>query len=59
MEILLAERTDRRAQEKVDYQETCTITINLLVLLGIVVTAWVMLEPVGDRPDAEGDSILM
>ena len=39
--------------------ESCTVTINLLEVLGMVVTAWVMLELVGDRPDAEGDPILM
>ena len=38
---------------------TCTITTNLLQLPGIVVTGWVMLEKVGDRSDAAGDSILM
>ena len=46
-------------KRKADLQETCTITINLLELLGMVVTAWVMLELVGDRPDAAGDLILM
>ena len=46
-------------RRKADIGETCTITINLLKLLGMVVTAWVMLELVGDRPDAEGDPILM
>ena len=45
-------------KRKADCQETCTIPINLLELLGMVVTAWVMLELVGDRPDAEGDPIL-
>ena len=46
-------------KRKTELQETCTITINLLELLGIVVYAWVMLELVGDRPDAAGDPILM
>ena len=46
-------------KRKADLRETSTITINLLELLGMVVTAWVMLELVGDRPDAEGDPILM
>ena len=41
------------------FGETCIITINLLELLRMVVTAWVMLELVGDRPDAAGDPILM
>ena len=51
---LIAELT-----RKTDCQETCTITINLLELLGMVVTAWVMLELVGDRPGLEGGPILM
>ena len=46
-------------RRKADCQETCTITINLLGLLGMVVTAWVMVGQVRDRPDAEGDYILM
>ena len=46
-------------ERKADLQETCTITINLLELLGLVVSAWVMLELVGDRSDAAGDPILM
>ena len=33
--------------------------INLLQLLGLVVTAWFMHEPDGDTPDAEGDPIVM
>ena len=44
---------------KADCQETWTITTNLLELLGIAVTAWVMLELVGDRPGLEGGPILM
>ena len=46
-------------RRKADLGETCTVTIDLLELLGMVVTTWVMLELVGDRPDAEGDPILM
>ena len=46
-------------KRKADLQETCTITSNLLELLGMVVISWVMLELVGDRPDAAGDPILM
>ena len=39
---------------------TCSsITINLLELMGMVVTAWIMRELVGDRADAKGDSMLM
>ena len=44
---------------KADLQETCTTTINLLDVLGTVVTAWVMPELVGYRPDEEGDLIMM
>ena len=51
---LIAELT-----RKTDCQETCTITINLLELLEMVATAWVMLELVGDRPDAEADPMWM
>ena len=40
-------------------RETCTITINLLELLGMVVTAWVMLELVGDTPTSDGDPVSM
>ena len=36
-------------KRKADLGETCTITINLLGFLGMVVTVWVMLELVGDR----------
>ena len=42
-----------------DLGETCIITINLLDLLGMAVTMWVILELVGDRPNAKGDPILM
>ena len=44
---------------KSDRRETCTITVNLLELLGMVVTTWVMLALVGGRADAQGDPILM
>ena len=49
-------------KRKVDRRETCTtcsITINLLEILVMVVTAWVMLELVGDKVDERGDPILM
>ena len=45
-------------KRKADRRKTCSITINLLELLGMVVTAWVMLELVGDRVDEKGDPIL-
>ena len=41
-------------KRKVDFRETCTVMINLLELIGTVVTAWVMLELVGNRPASEG-----
>ena len=44
-------------KRKADLGETCTITINLLELLGMVVTARVMLELTGDRPASVGDTI--
>ena len=44
---------------KADRRETCTITINLLEALGMVMIAWVMLELVGHRVDAKKDPILM
>ena len=43
-------------ERKANLQETCTIAINLLEVLGMIVTAWVMLELVGDRPDVTGVS---
>lgn len=60
LEIRLAEGNDRRTPEKKKRcEETCTITINVLELLGMVVTAWIMFEVVGDRLDADGDRMLM
>ena len=44
---------------KAELRETCTITINLLVVLGMVFTAWVMLELVGNHPSGEEDLVLM
>ena len=46
-------------KRKAGLQEIYTITINLLELLGMVVTSWVMLELVGDGPGAADDSFLM
>ena len=46
-------------KRKADRRETCSITINLLELLGMVVTAWVMLELVGDGADVMSDPLLM
>ena len=38
-------------KRKADRRETCFITINMLELLGMIVTAWVLLELVGDRAE--------
>ena len=46
-------------KRKVDFRETCTVMINLLELIGTVVTAWVMLNLVSDRPAFEEDLVLM
>ena len=35
------------------------ITINLLELFGMVVTAWLMLALAGDTPESVGDPIVM
>ena len=47
------------SKEKAERRETCTVTIYLLELLGMVVTAWVMLELVGDRPESVRDPIAL
>ena len=46
-------------KRKAELNETRTITINLLDFLGMVVTAWVTLELVGDTPERDGDPVLM
>ena len=46
-------------KRKAERRETCTITINLLELRGMVVTAWVMIELTGGRPVIVGDPIAM
>ena len=59
----LQKKLTAELKRRADRRETCStcssITINLLELLGVVVTAWVMLELVGDRVDEKGDPILM
>ena len=45
-------------KRKAELNETCTITINLIELLGMVVTAWVMLYLAGDTPERDGDRVL-
>ena len=46
-------------KRKAARRETCSITIFLLELVGMVLTAWVTHELVGDRPESKGDPILM
>lgn len=46
-------------KRKAACRETSSVTINLLELVGMVVTAWVMHDLVGDRPESKGDAILM
>ena len=46
-------------KRKATLLETCTVTINLLEVLEMVVTAWVMLELGGDRSAFDGDPVLM
>ena len=46
-------------KRKAARRETCSVTINLLELVGMVLTAWVMHELAGDRPECKGDPILM
>ena len=53
--IALSAELKRKAARR----ETCSVTINLLELVGMVLTAWVMHELVGDRPESKRDSILM
>ena len=48
-----------KLKRKADFWETCIIMINLLEFLGIVLKAWVMLERLGETPDAEGDPKLI
>ena len=46
-------------KRKAERREKCTITINFLALLGMVVTAWVMLELAADTPESVGDPVVM
>ena len=46
-------------KRKAERRETCTITINSLELLEMVVTAWVILDLTGDMPELVGDPIVM
>ena len=46
-------------KRKAALRQTCTITINLLELWGMVSSAWLMLELRGDRPASVGDPLLM
>ena len=53
--IALSAELKRKAARR----ETCRFTINLLELVGMVLTAWVMHELVRDRPESKRDPILM
>ena len=55
----LPERMTADLKRKVDRREASSITINLLEVLGVVVTAWVMLELVGDKLTCDGDPVSM
>ena len=55
----LPEGLTAELKRKAERRDTCTVTINLIELPGMVVTAWVMLELVGNRPASEGDPALM
>ena len=46
-------------KRKAERRETYTITINSLELLGMVATAWVMIELTADMPKSVGDPIVM
>lgn len=46
-------------KRKAACRETSSVTINLLELMGMVLTAWVMHELVGDHPTQRGDPIRM
>ena len=51
----LSSEMKRKAQAR----ESCAITINLLELCGMVITAFVVQLLLGDRPTTEGESIMM
>ena len=46
-------------KRKAARRETCSVTINLLELVGMVLTVWVMHDLVEDHPESKGDPILM
>lgn len=46
-------------KRKAALRETCSVTINLLELVGMVITGWSMFELGGDRPETKGDPLLM
>ena len=58
LEIRLTPRTSAELKRKAARRETCcSVTINLLELVRMVLTAWVMHELVGDRPESKGGPI--
>ena len=55
----LPQELTEELHKKAQLRRTCTITINLLELSGMMVTARVILALVHDRPENPGDPILM
>ena len=55
----LPEELTAKLKCSAELRETCTVAINLLRIVGMVVTAWVMLELVDDRPAFEENPVLM
>ena len=59
LEIRLPLALSAELKSKAARRETRSVTINLLELVGMVLTAWVMHELVRDRPESKRDPILM
>ena len=55
LDVRLTAELKRKAETK----ETSAITINLLELAGMFMTAWVVQMIVGDRPQTAGDAVLL
>ena len=54
----LDERLTAELKGKENNKETSTITINLLELAGMLLTAWVIQMVVDDQPKTAGDAVL-
>ena len=52
--LALSAELKRKAARR---ETCCSVTINLLELVRMVLTAWVMHELVGDRPESKGGPI--